>query len=109
MSNDLSTLPLEEIERIEAFVGMKLETIQLLCTASETIDKFLVAIRPNLPRIAELNVARAIAEAKDVKTSKWLLEHSPESPYSKKAIEDEGDITTIEVITSNEQPPDHQN
>lgn len=108
MSNDLSTIPQDELERIESFVGMRLETIQLLCTASETIDKFLVAIRPNLPRIAELNVARAIAESRDVKTSKWLLEHSPESPYSKKAIEDDGDITTIEVVTSNEQPPNHE-
>lgn len=108
MSNDLSTIPQDELERIESFVGMRLETIELLCTAAETIDKFLVAIRPNLWRIAELNVARDVAENKNVKTSKWLLEHSPESPYSKKAIEDDDDITTIEVVTSNEQPPDHQ-
>lgn len=102
MNNDLSIIPVEDLERIEAFVGMKLETIQLLCTASETIDKFLEAIRPNLPRIAELNIARAIAEDRDVKTSKWLLEHS-DTTYNNKEKPDDPN-TTIEVIEIEAKP-----
>lgn len=95
--NELSTIDKTELERLLEFVGISIETLQLLFNDPKNTDMLLEAIRPNVARVAELNLVKSVMGG-DVEDSKWYLKHgdTPFNPTNREKKKNNETIT-IEV------------